>query len=73
MEISKHYLLATDGTSFLSDKELFHVLQKHKEELDMNTFNHKDLSKIEQETEELFSEVEDDFLLQEEDEYDDEF
>lgn len=39
----------------------------------MNTFNHKDLSKIEQETEELFSEVEDDFLLQEEDEYDDEF
>lgn len=71
IEISKHYLLATDGANFLSDKELYEALQKHRGELDMNSsFSHGDLSKIEQETEELFSEVEDDFFSLENDDYD---
>jgi hypothetical protein len=59
VEVSKHYSLATDCSNFnLSDKELFHALQKHKSELDMNTLSDKDLDKVIAETDELFKEVE---------------
>jgi len=61
VEISKHYSLATDCGDFsMSDKELFHALQKHKSELDMNTLSDKDLDKVIAETDELFKEVESD-------------
>jgi hypothetical protein len=61
VDISKHYSLATDCGSFsLSDKELFVALQKHKNELDMNTLSDKDLEKVIDETDELFTEVEPD-------------
>jgi hypothetical protein len=58
VEISKHYSLATDASGFsLSDKELFLALQKHKNELDINTLSDKDLERIIGDTDELFSEV----------------
>lgn len=61
VDISKHYSLATDCGSFtLSDKELFQALQKHKNELDMNTLPDKDLEKVIEETEDLFKEVDED-------------
>jgi len=67
VEISKHYLLATDGSTFpLTDKELYYALGKHKSELDMNTLSTEDMEKVISETEELFKEVE------EEDEWSDE-
>lgn len=58
MEISKHYALATDSSFNFSDRELFQALQKHKSELEMNTLSDKDLQKVIDETEELFTEVE---------------
>lgn len=59
IDVSKHYSLATDCGSFsLTDKELFHALQKHKTELDMNTVSDKDLEKVISDTDELFKEVE---------------
>jgi lipoate-protein ligase A len=59
IEVSKHYSLATDCSNFsLSDKELYHTLQKHKSELDMNTLSDKDFDKIIKDTDELFKEVE---------------
>jgi hypothetical protein len=77
VDISKHYSLATDCGSFsFSDKELYQALQKHKGELDMNTLSDKDMEKVLDETDELFSEVEEDDLEdlgKEEEEYDDEF
>jgi len=61
VEISKHYLLATDNSTFpLTDKELYYALGKHKAELDMNTLSSQDLEKVISETEELFKEVESD-------------
>jgi len=70
VEISKHYSLATDCGSFsLSDKELYYVLHKHKNELDMNTLPDGDLEKVIKDTEELFTEVESDDLDEEEEEY----
>lgn len=59
MEISKHCALATDSSFNFSDKELFQALQKHKSELEMNTLSDKDLQKVIDETEDLFTEVED--------------
>lgn len=68
VEISKHYSLATDSGVFsMSDKELFLALQKHKSELDMNTLSDKDLEKVIEDTEDLFKEVETDYLDDEED------
>jgi ribonuclease I len=58
VEISKHYSLATDCGDFLSDKELFHALQKHKGELEINTLSIDDAEKVIAETEELFKEGE---------------
>jgi hypothetical protein len=55
VEISKHYLLATDGSLYpLSDKELYRALQKYKSELDMNTLSDKDMEKIISDTENYF-------------------
>ncbi len=68
VELSKHYLLATDSNTFpLSDKELYYALMKHKSELDMNTLSDDDLQRVIEETEDLFTEIEPD----EEDEWDD--
>ena len=68
MEISKHYLLATDNSSFpLTDKELYYALGKHKSELDINTLSTEDMEKVISETEELFKEVEEDDEWTEED------
>lgn len=58
MEISKHCALATDSNFNFSDKELYQALQKHKNELEMNTLSDKDLQRVIDETEELFKEVE---------------
>lgn len=59
VDISKHYCLATDCSGFtLTDKELYHALQKHKTELDMNTLSDSDMEKVIADTEELFKEVE---------------
>lgn len=70
IEVSKHYSLATDCGNFLTDKELFHALQRHKGELDMNTLSSGDTDKIIQETDELFTEVDPDL---EQDDWDVEF
>lgn len=62
IDISKHYSLATDCGSFnLSDRELFLALQKHKNELDINTLSDRDLERVIEETDELFKEVEEEF------------
>lgn len=58
VEISKHYSLATDCGDFLSDKELYHALQKHRGELEINILSINDAEKVIAETEELFKEVE---------------
>lgn len=58
VEISKHYSLATDCGDFLSDKELYHALQKHRGELEINTLSMNDTEQIIAETEELFKEGE---------------
>jgi hypothetical protein len=59
LEISKHYLLATDNNSFtLTDKELYYALNKYKTELDMNTLSTQDMEKVISDTEDLFKEVE---------------
>lgn len=72
IEMSKHYSLATDCGTFLSDKELFYALQKHKSELDLNPYiTIKDTEKIIEETNALFEEV-DDSLEDEEDPWDSE-
>jgi hypothetical protein len=42
---------------------LFHALQQHKSELDMNTLSDKDLQKVIDETEELFTDVDYDETL----------
>ena len=60
VEIAKHCALATDSNFNFSDKELYKALQKHKSELEMNTLSDKDLQRVIDETEELFTEVEDD-------------
>lgn len=58
VELSKHYLLATDSSSYpITDKELCDALEKYKSELDMNTLSDKDLQKVIDETDELFEEV----------------
>lgn len=59
IDISKHYLLATSESNgtFLTDKELYQCLQRHKTELDINTLSDKDLDKVITDTEELFKEV----------------
>jgi hypothetical protein len=57
MDISQHYSLATDCGNFLSDKELFLALQRHRGELDMNTLSNDDADKVIAETDELFREV----------------
>lgn len=58
VELSKHYLLATDGGGYpMTDKELYDALVKHQSELDMNTLSDKDLQKVIDETGELFEEV----------------
>lgn len=59
MEISQHYSLATDCGN-ASDKELYHALQKHKGELEMNTLSNQDLERVLSETDELFREIEPD-------------
>lgn len=47
MEITRHYLLATDNNTFpITDKELYECLQKYKSELDLNTLSEEDLKKI---------------------------
>lgn len=56
-------MLATDANINFSDKELFHALQQHKSELDMNTLSDKDLQKVIDETEELFTDVDYDETL----------
>jgi DNA-binding SARP family transcriptional activator len=58
VDISKHYMLATSESngSFMTDKELYHSLQKHKTELDINTLSDKDLEKIISDTDVLFQE-----------------
>jgi hypothetical protein len=61
VEISKHCALATDSNFNHSDKELFQALQKHKDELDMNTLSDNDLQKVIDETDELFKEIDDDW------------
>lgn len=58
VDITQHLMLATDGNINLSDKELFHLLQKHKGELDMNTLSDRDLDRVIEETDDLFKEVE---------------
>lgn len=58
IEISKHYALATDSSNFnITDKELFLALQRHKGELDMNTLSDRDLERVIEETEDLFTEI----------------
>ena len=66
VEISKHCALATDSNFDFTDRELFLALQKHKNELEMNTLSDKDLQRVIDETDELFKEIE------EEDEWSDE-
>jgi hypothetical protein len=63
VDITKHLMLATDANINFSDKELFHALQQHKSELDMNTLSDKDLQKVIDETEELFTDVDYDETL----------
>jgi hypothetical protein len=58
VDITKHLMLATDANINFSDKELYHALQRHKNELDMNTLSDRDLEKVISETEELFQETE---------------
>ena len=61
IEISKHYILATDSANFsLSDKELYQALIKHKSELDMNTVSDREMEKVINDTGDLFSDVEED-------------
>lgn len=74
VDISKHYSLATDCSFSLSDKELFKALQKHKSELDMNTLSDKDMEKVINETNELFTETDYDRELDgDNEEFNDEF
>jgi len=75
VDISRHYSLATDCATFtFTDKELFHALQKHKGELDMNTLSDKDMEKVIEETDDLFTEVEvDDEDQEDQEEYKNEF
>lgn len=61
VDFSKHYSLATDCGNFnLSDKELYHALQRHRNEMDMNTLSNEDLERIIADTDELFREVDPD-------------
>jgi pantothenate kinase len=58
VEVSKHYILATDGSSFsLSDRELYHAFKKHQNELEINTLSTQEMEKVIAETEVLFSET----------------
>lgn len=59
IEITKHLILATsDFNNFeMSDKELYESLVKHKTEMDINTLSQKDLEKVLEDTDEIFSEV----------------
>lgn len=69
VEISKHYSLATDCGNFLSDKELYQALQRHKGEMEMNTLSNEDVEEVIAQTEDLFQEGEpEDEDWQEEDE-----
>jgi hypothetical protein len=67
VEICKHLMLATDANINFSDRELYSCLQKHKNELDINTLSDKDLEKVISETEELFQETEEGYDPLEED------
>src|SRR5687768_11925410 len=66
VEVSKHYLLATDGSLYpLSDKELYTALQKYRSELDMNTLSDKDMERVISDTKDLFEEIEPDHIFYE--------
>lgn len=66
IELSKHYMLATDNNSYpMTDKELYDALIKHQSELEINTLSDKDLLKVIDETDELFTEGEWDDELEE--------
>lgn len=66
IELSKHYMLATDNSNYpITDKELHYALVKHKSELDMNTLSDKDLQKVIDETEDLFTEIDSDHIFYE--------
>ncbi len=68
IEVSKHYILSTDNAGFsLTDKELFHALQKHKGELDMNTLSEEDMEEVIKDADSMFISIDEEEWDTEED------
>lgn len=61
VEVSKHYSLATsEHGGFPSDKDLYLALKNYQAEMSINTVSDKDLDKVIEDTDDLFSEIEPD-------------
>lgn len=73
IEISRHYCLATSDSNgnFLSDKDLYELLQQHKTELDINTLSDESLDTVIRNGENLFNSDDSIFFDDEDPEYQD--